>query len=100
MRDALTQLRWVSMAEGLSWLVLLFVAMPLKYLGDDPSWVWWTGRIHGALFVLLGLVALRCWHVRRWPFRRLVFAGVCALLPFGAFVLERSLAREARAPVA
>ena len=43
--------KWVARAEGISFLVLLFVAMPLKYIWDDPSWVRIVGMAHGVLFV-------------------------------------------------
>ena len=46
------QLRWIGIAEGISYLVLLGIAMPLKYIFDLPLGVKITGWIHGLLFVL------------------------------------------------
>jgi len=85
----LARLRFVGLAEGTSYLVLLGVAMPLKYLAGWPLGVEVVGWIHGLLFVAFGLVALQVTIARRWPFRRLVEAGIASLLPFGPFVWDR-----------
>jgi integral membrane protein len=77
--------------EGLSFLVLLFVAMPLKYLGDMPMPTKVVGWAHGVLFVAYGVAALIVARRERWRFGRLVLAGVAAFLPFGPFVFERRL---------
>lgn len=95
--NALLHLRIASLLEGTSWLVLLFIAMPLKYMADMPLAVRIVGTIHGALFVVLCLLLLRCMIVRSWPISRAAFCFVMALIPFGAFILERSLKKEAAA---
>lgn len=92
--NALLQLRIASLAEGCSWLLLLLVAMPLKYFADAPIWVRVVGSIHGALFVLLCLLIARAWVVRGWPLTRAALCFLAALVPFGAFALERMLKRE------
>ena len=92
--NALLHLRIASLAEGTSWLLLLFIAMPLKYLADAPLAVRVVGSIHGALFVVLCLLLLRTWIARGWPITRAALCFIAALFPFGAFVLERSLKRE------
>lgn len=94
---ALLHLRIASLAEGTSWLVLLFVAMPLKYMAGEPIWVRIVGSIHGALFIALCLLLLRCMLAREWPLSRAAMCFIAALLPFGAFFLERSLKKEAQA---
>ena len=78
-------------------MVLLFVAMPLKYLADMPIAVRIVGSVHGALFIALCMLLLRCWIARSWPITRAAFCFIAALVPFGAFLLERSLKREATA---
>lgn len=93
-KNALLHLRIASLAEGSSWLVLLFVAMPLKYLAEMPIWVRVVGSVHGALFVILCLLLLRTWIARSWPITRAILCFLAALVPFGAFALERSLKRE------
>ncbi|MBL8909545.1 MAG: DUF3817 domain-containing protein [Archangium sp.] len=91
--------RAVSLAEGVSWLLLLFVAMPLKYALNEPMAVRILGRVHGGLFVLflitLGMAATE----REWKFGQIARAFVAALIPGGAFWLERKLRAELKQTV-
>jgi len=82
------------MLEGVSLLVLLFVAMPLKYIWDQPGAVKIIGWLHGALFVLFMLLVLRVYDQKSWPFKKLVYAFVAAFLPFGTFVFDRQLKED------
>lgn len=90
----LGRLRLVAILEGISFLVLLFVAMPLKYLAGMPLAVRFVGLAHGLLF--LGFVHfLIAVHIeKQWPITRSLAAFVASLLPFGPFVLDRKLATE------
>jgi integral membrane protein len=90
----LRHLRLVAFLEGSSFLVLLFVAMPLKYLADQPLAVRIVGSIHGLLFLIFLAALYRAGIVRRWPLRRSVHAFVASIVPFGTFVFDRSLQRE------
>lgn len=96
MTNELWHLRLASMLEGISFLVLLFVAMPLKYLAGEPQWVSYAGRVHGGLFILLVLALARCSGARGWPTRRSLRVLGLAVVPFGAFVLDREFSRELR----
>jgi integral membrane protein len=90
----LRQLRLVLLFEGVSFLVLLFVAMPLKYAFGLPIFVRVAGSVHGALF-LLSLVALfRAAAEREWPLRRSALAFVSSIVPFGTLFFDRSLRTE------
>lgn len=88
------RLRACALLEGVSYVVLLFVAMPLKYLADAPQAVRIFGSIHGGLFVWLMLELLLGWRGRGQSFSWAVRIGVASLLPFGTFFLDRGLARE------
>ena len=90
----LRQLRLVAFLEGSSFVLLLFVAMPLKYLAGYPLAVRIAGSIHGALFLLFLVALYRAAEDRAWPFRRSLTAFVASLLPFGTFVFDASLRRE------
>ena len=90
----LRQLRLVAFLEGSSFLILLFVAMPLKYLAGLPLAVRIVGGLHGALFVLFLVALYRAARSRDWPHRRTVTALVASILPFGTFVFDASLRRE------
>ena len=86
--------RAVAFLEGVSYVLLLFVAMPLKYLADQPLAVKIAGSVHGFLFVWLALaVAVAVFRAGRALGWGALVMGV-SLLPFGAFVLDRRLARE------
>jgi integral membrane protein len=90
----LRQFRIVAFLEGASFVLLLFVAMPLKYLAGFPLAVRIVGSIHGALFLLFLAALYRAARTRSWPFRRSVTAFLASILPFGTFVFDRSLGRE------
>ena len=91
---ALRQLRLVAILEGLSYLLLLFIAMPLKYLAGLPLAVRVVGSAHGLLFVLFLAALLRAAVARRWSLGRASLAFVSSVVPFGTFVFDRSLQRE------
>lgn len=82
----------MAKAEAVSFLLLVGVAMPLKYLAGRPLAVSVVGAIHGGLFVLFCAALLRTLLVARWPFLRAAVIFVAALLPFGPFVVDRRMA--------
>lgn len=89
-----SHLRSVAFLEGISYLLLLFVAMPLKYLADLPVAVSVVGSIHGTLFVWLGMLVVGGLTSRgrskSWAAR---IMGA-ALLPFAMFLLDGQLKAE------
>jgi len=91
---SLRQLRLVALLEGTSFLVLLFVAMPLKYLAGLPLAVSIVGSLHGLLFLMFLAALYRAGSQRSWPASRWAIAFVSSIVPFGTFVFDRSLRRE------
>jgi integral membrane protein len=91
---ALNRLRIVGLLEGISFLVLLGIAMPLKYLAGQPEAVKMVGWAHGLLFVTFVGVLIQTSVARNWPMSRGAAAFVSALLPFGTFVLDARLRTE------
>jgi integral membrane protein len=89
-----TWLRRASFAEGVSALLLFFVAMPLKYAFGMPEAVRVVGMAHGLLFVAFGLLLLNYGMAARWSLVRMAISVVAVSLPFGAFWFERRLGRE------
>ncbi|RYF84513.1 MAG: DUF3817 domain-containing protein [Chitinophagaceae bacterium] len=87
-------LRRVGILEGISLLVLLFIAMPLKYIWQQPGAVKIVGWLHGALFVLFMLLVLHVYEQKGWPFKRVILAFIAAFLPFGTFVFDKKLKEE------
>ncbi len=96
---SLSTFRITGITEGISFLVLLFIAMPLKYFAGFPLAVTIIGGLHGLLFIVVGVLA---WEVKDEP----VVAGwkknlnwlltclVAAILPFGTFVLDSQLKKR------
>jgi integral membrane protein len=93
-KSTLGWFRLVALTEGISYLFLLFFAMPLKYFGQIPEPVKYFGWVHGGLFVLYGLLLIKVWVQYRWTFKQAVFAFVASLLPFGTLALDKKLRRN------
>jgi integral membrane protein len=96
LRNPIGRLRAVALVEGVSFLVLLLVAMPLKYAAGMPAAVKVVGWAHGVLFVLF-LVALLQALEAKLPLSRAFGAFVASVLPFGTFVYDRKLRDDERA---
>lgn len=95
--SALKSFRVVAFLEGMSFLLLLFVAMPLKYLFALPIAVRIVGSAHGVLFLVFLVALLRAGLEQEWAPLRYLTAFVASLVPGGTFVLDRSLKREIEA---
>ncbi len=87
--STIQRFRWVALLEGLSFLVLLFIAMPLKYWADLPLLVKYVGWAHGVLFISYIVLAVPLYTRVKWPMDRIYGVGIASLLPFGTFVMER-----------
>lgn len=85
----LTSFKWVARGEGISLLILLFIAMPLKYIWDDPSWVKVVGMIHGVLFVAYVAWAIWVYLELKWSLKRLALVILASIIPFGTFYVEK-----------
>ena len=94
MQYAVKTLRVLGALEGISFLVLLGVAMPLKYVAGIPLAVRVVGTAHGILFILYLVAVAQVAYRNRWSFKRIVEAIVAALYPFGTFLFDRKLRDE------
>lgn len=94
MNTPLGRFRVVSLIEGLSFLVLLGIAMPLKYFADITTAVTLVGWIHGVLFVLYIAAVAHVTLADGWSLKRVAGALIASLLPFGPFVFDARLRRE------
>jgi integral membrane protein len=92
--SAIRFLRFVSFSEGVSYLLLLLVAMPLKYVWEIPLAVKWVGWAHGILFITLGMAVLLAMVLSALPFRTACVVGIASLLPAGPFFADRLLRRH------
>lgn len=95
LKTPLDRLRIIGLLEGASFLILLFIAMPLKYMAGLPQMVRVVGSAHGLLFVIFVLAVLDVAVRLRWPLTRVAAALAASVVPFGPFVLDAHLRREA-----
>ena len=86
--------RIVALAEGISFLLLLGVAMPLKYLANMPAAVRVAGMLHGVLFVAFVILAWETMNKLDKKYSWFFIAFLSSILPFGTFVLENKLKKE------
>ncbi len=73
----------IAYSEVISYLLLLFVAVPLKYVFDQPMGVKILGPIHGALFVIYCIMVVRKSSAEEWTFKRTAWAVFAGILPLG-----------------
>ncbi|MCU0424508.1 MAG: DUF3817 domain-containing protein [Candidatus Kapabacteria bacterium] len=95
LKTQLGRLRIIGYAEGVSFLVLLFIAMPIKYIGGNPQPVRVTGMIHGLLFVLYVLQVIQAKIEYEWSIKTLMLGLLASVLPFGPFIADAKIFREA-----
>ena len=94
LRTPIGRLRFVSLLEGLSYLVLLYCSIVMKRIQGNEEAIYIPGMIHGVLFILLCLLL---WIARKpsgWSYPRCAIIFGAALLPFGPFFVEPWLKRE------
>lgn len=87
--NALNRFRLISATEGLSFLLLIFIAMPIKYIGGNPYPVKVFGMIHGILFIIFMLSLFNTKIKESWNTGFMFQLFVLSLIPFGAFLIER-----------
>ena len=93
------RVRAAGLVEGVSALILFFVAMPLKYAPEAGSEtallgkqvVFWVGAIHGGLFIAYALITFIAWGQGALRFKHVAMAAAASIIPFGPFVIDRKL---------
>jgi integral membrane protein len=94
LKTSLGRLRIIAFAEGVSFLVLLAIAMPLKYIAGYPQAVRVVGMAHGVLFVLYVVLLMQVAIERSWSFKTSFMAFLASLVPFGTFYADAKWFRE------
>ncbi len=100
MKSALTRYRVMAYVVGVLLVVLTLVAMPLKYLADQPALVAIIGPMHGFLYMVYLLVSLDLATRSRWPIRYTLLVMLAGTVPFLSFVAEHKVTRRVRARLA
>lgn len=88
------RMRVLAFIEGVSYIVLLLIAMPLKYYGGMPLAVTIVGAMHGVLFVWLAWCTLEMMQKCGKSFAWGCTVGVLSLVPFGTFFLDKGLRED------
>ena len=86
--------RKTAVVEGISYLILLFVAMPLKYFFNIPEAVKYFGWIHGVLFLVFLVFLVLAAVQYRWSLIRIGIYLIASVLPIVPFILDKKLAEE------
>lgn len=89
-----TFFRIISFLEGTSYLLLLFVAVPIKYFGNDPQYVKLLGMPHGLLFVAYLVLAYLIKDEMNWKGRSLAEVLLASIVPFGTFYVDKKYLRN------
>lgn len=89
------RLRLLALLEGFSLLILVFIAVPLKYIFHDPDWVRYIGPVHGVLFLLFIFNTLRVGVEENWKFKETTWKVLIAcIIPFGTFYVDYKILRK------
>jgi integral membrane protein len=94
LQTSIGRLRFIGMLEGISLLVLMGIAMPLKYIAGKPEAVKYVGWAHGVLFVMFMMTVAIVYFQRNWPIKKVFIAFIAAFFPFGTFIFDRQLKKE------
>ncbi len=81
----------INTIEGYSYLILLFIAMPLKYLAGFAIAVKIVGMIHGILFIAFCILLVQAWQDVKWPFSKNILFFIASLIPFGTFFTKNKI---------
>ena len=86
--------RVVAFLEGVSYILLLFIAVPIKYWGGDEQWVKLLGMPHGVLFVGYILMAILLKGEQNWNSIEFITILICSILPFGTFYVDKKFLKS------
>lgn len=81
--------RIISFLEGISYILLLFIATPIKYLNNDPSYVKMLGMPHGILFIAYIVLAFLIKPEMKWDNKTFFTVLIASIIPFGTFYIDK-----------
>jgi len=81
----------INSTEGYSYLLLLFIAMPMKYIMGISLAVKVAGMIHGILFIMFLVLGVMAWMKAKWSFMQTVIFFIASLIPFGTFFTKKKI---------
>lgn len=86
--------RHTALVEAVSYLILLLIAMPLKYIAGIPEPVKYFGWIHGWLFLFYFAVLIVAVFKYRWSILRVIYYLIASVVPFLPFLIDKKLKQE------
>ena len=86
--------RLTALFEGISYILLLFIAVPIKYLWDDPTYVKLLGMPHGILFLGYILLSILGWNRYKWANIDFFVISIASLIPFGTFYVDKKYLKK------
>ncbi|MBO6515432.1 MAG: DUF3817 domain-containing protein [Bacteroidia bacterium] len=81
--------RLIALLEGVSYILLLLIATPIKYISGDPTYVKMLGMPHGLLFIAYVVLALVLRSEEQWDKTKTFWVLIASILPFGTFYIDR-----------
>lgn len=94
MSSKLKMFRLIAILEGISYLALIFIAVPLKYIYLMPMPNKIMGMTHGVLFIGYVFYLMQVKAERNWDSKKTIIAFIASLLPFGTFVLDAKVLKK------
>ena len=89
--DLINFFRLIAFLEGLSYVLLLFIAVPIKYVYNDAQYVKMLGMPHGLLFIVYILLTVVLLFKNNWIKKNYFYVIVASVIPFGTFVVDFKL---------
>jgi integral membrane protein len=94
LRTSIGRLRIISITEAISYLILLGIAMPLKYIWGDPMAVRMVGMLHGILFCIFCAALLDAMLTQKWSLKPPFWIFMASLVPFAPIWVEIWLKKQ------
>ena len=94
MKTQLTFFRIVAFFEGVSYILLLFIATPIKYLMDEPKYVKLLGMPHGLLFMAYIVLAVIIGAKLKWDKKIMRMVLLASIIPFGTFYIDKKYLKQ------
>lgn len=86
--------RIVSVLEGVSYLLLLFIATPIKYFANNEMFVKMLGMPHGILFIVYVILAIMLKYELKWSTKTFAIILAASVIPFGTFYIDKKYLRD------
>lgn len=97
MSKLLSVFRIIALLEGVSYILLLFIATPIKYLANDPQYVKLLGMPHGVLFMAYVVFAIYISSDMKWSKKTLGIVLLASIIPFGTFYIDKKYLKSSNA---